>query len=187
MVKIHERFKDIKKYIKNGTYQSPLLSNENQDQNPVDVTDAEKFYVIKRTGCTSTKATILHGEHEITTSSQSGTKKIKKSAGNNSGEEGSLGSIESPNHDNNKKRKEQAQSRRERAQRREDSIIEAGKSDQDSATKPKRKRRKKANVIMPPELPDGEICDYEKLRFAKMQRNYERMVSLGLCGATAEV
>mmetsp|Transcript_43187 Transcript_43187/g.104439 ORF Transcript_43187/g.104439 Transcript_43187/m.104439 type:complete len:220 (+) Transcript_43187:77-736(+) len=205
LTKIHERFKDIKKYIKNGTYQSPFLSNKKLDQNGGDMTNAENFYVIKRTGCTSTKATILHGEHESQIGSSSlarGSKKNKKrrkkesenvgdaSAGDDEdGSHGSLDSMESldDNTRNPKRRKEQAEARRERANRREEAT-KNGNSDQDTKPKAKRKRKKKANAVLPPELPDHEMSDYEKLRFEKMQRNYDRMVSLGLCAsATAEV
>ena len=152
----------------------------------------ENFYVIKRTGCTSTKATILHGEHESGMGSSDGTKrskKRKKTEGEieeeaTGDEEGSLDSVESHDQGGNSQRKEQAEARRKRARRREDAM---NNGNQVSLPEAKRKRRKKRNVIMPPELPEGEISDYEKLRFQKMQRNYERMVSLGLCGATAEV
>lgn len=189
-MKIHERFKDIKKYIKNGTYQSPLSINKNHDSDPADLATAENFYVIKRTGCTSTKATILHGEHNTKINS---TKRRKKKEGENTGDiagdgEDDMDSMELIDRSRKlKRRKEQAEARRDRAQRREEAI-EIRNSDQDRASKAKRNRKKKTNTIMPPELPDDHMSDYEKLRFEKMQKNYEYMVSLGLCaGATAEV
>ncbi|CAJ1962695.1 unnamed protein product [Cylindrotheca closterium] len=204
LTKIHERFKDIKKYIKNGTYQSPVISNKNLDQNGNggDIANAESFYVIKRTGCTSTKATVIHSEHHEHGSSAAAwaSKKNKRrkkkesedvgdASSDEGGSHGSLDSMES--FDDNttfpKRSKEQAQARRERAHRRKEAI-QNRKSDQETKPKAKRKRKKKPNGLLPPELPDHEMSDYEKLRFEKMQRNYNRMVSLGLCaGATAEV
>lgn len=187
LTKIHERFKDIKKYIKNGTYQRPVINNNNKkvdhQNGDEEMAEAEKFYKIKRTGCTSTKATILHGEqYKTLVKSPSSSALGSKTNGDEEDSHGSLDSTESLCDNSNPKRKrEQAEARRERANRREEDMKNGN-----SVIKPKTsgKRRKKAKGTLPPQLPDHEMSEYEKLRFEKMQRNYDCMVNLGL--ATAE-
>lgn len=187
LTKIHERFKDIKKYIKNGTYQRPVINNNNKkadhQNGDEEMAEAENFYKIKRTGCTSTKATILHGEqYKTLVTSPSSLALGSETNGDEEDSHGSLNKTESLGDGSTPKRKrEQAQARRERTNRREEAMKNGI-----SVVKPKTSvnRRKKAKGTLPPQLPDHEMSEYEMLRFEKMQRNYDRMVSLGL--ATTE-
>jgi hypothetical protein len=211
--KIHDRFKDLKKYIKAGKYQSATSSRSGGNAE----TNAD-FYVLKRTGCTSAKVTVPHGQeqHIHIMKANKMRKKKEKQDNDDSDDNDSFDSkmltdgkdsnddSDNIHYDSNdeyyyeeERRKAnklgQDEARHERLKRRAEAATASPAKNNNSQPLPKRRRRRESNKIkeklilrLPPVPPDHEISDYERLRFEKMKRNHERLAKLGLLGGFTE-
>lgn len=205
--KVHERFKDLKKYIKAGKYQSATIAIGKKHDD--DIKANELFYVLKRTGCTSAKVTVPHGQEDhiqMVKKAKNFRKRQKKQENDcDSDDNGSFASalltdVESSNDEErdpeqgtrsrkaNKRGQDEA--RRERIMRRAEQAAAAVSENDKStkqATKWRRRNKRKRKVVLPPAPPDHDVSDYERLRYEKMKRNHERLEELGLLGGVAEV
>jgi hypothetical protein len=186
--KIHERFKDVKKLLVKGQRITP-----NQD------------YILKRTGCTSVKTTVQHGlenriyEKKKKKSKTKSVKTMKNVDDINASDDDSFGSriltddeSEESDGDSNIaytsakegtkriKREKQIESRNERVKRRAE--ILAQPANPHPRKKPHRRRstQQRMDRLLPPQKPNHEMSEYEKLRYEKIQRNHERLTQLGL-------
>ena len=190
--KSHQRFKDIKKIL----LKMDVQSRRHYPQSNVD------SYELQRTGCTSSHRTIAHGtkEHLQIVSENRLKREFKENNIDSESYDEESDDAEDDDEDSNEeetddfeikveddkqirlKKKEQAQARRERLKRRAELAIQ---DPQPMVKKPRKKygpRRKHGTtktVVLPPK-PDPDMSEYERLRYEKMKRNYQRLKELGL-------
>jgi len=176
--KIHERFKDLKKKILAGR----IVGGE---------TCVEQ-YVVRRSGCTSSKVVIPHGQAEHKRiKAEKGAKHYKHDIENvdDLWDDSSESIDENDNDCNNSEEVSNVDAVLEDSAMSEKQKNNKVGSQDDGKHGLKRQRKGKETIIRSSKVFDHQVSEYESERFEKRERRFDRLYELGFVkkGRTEEV